>query len=482
MMEARINHHSYKNLCLYHVVDGLSAGLSQFSGQSRAALIYAEGPEDPVRVYDPQDLLRGHEPRLEELYLDSSEWRRRGPDTRTMTTFGEMHPEKNLELTGLVSFGGRSRSIFYQMWFTEHHPDMCSIGPTERWLEHAAFLLANDFAFENALYAGSSGYVLREYATHAVRDYVLDEVNVMLGWDTKVLVLPILDAVLAISKTPEEGHKPRGHLVFVAPVDFPDLEFLVRFPKDLRPGIHNYKHVRKLLQAVERADRKLVSDGLCIVGIVAGRMPECRLTADFRGGHGFLRFAGEPVCSFSDGRFTSSNRKANLVDLEEMLFESRLDPDAGGALFRLVKKIVYHAGEEKFGCTIVIDPNERPLAISGQILDRPVSLEDPDYLDLACSLAKVDGALHIGSDLRLHAFGCLLDGHAVPGENLSRGARFNSALRFTTERDEVIVVVVSSDRPVSIIQGGVEITARCELKSFSKLVALPPTLEEWIRG
>jgi hypothetical protein len=481
-MEAGINNHSYKNLCLYHVMDGLSAGLSQFSGQSRTALIYAEGPEDPVRVYDPQDLLRGHEPRLEELYLDSNEWRSRGPDTRAMTTFGEMHHEGNLELTGLVSFGGRCRSIFYQMWFTEHHPDMCSIGPTERWLEHAAFLLANDFAFENALYAGSSGYVLREYATHAVRDYVLDEVNVMLGWDTKVLVLPILDAVLAISKTPEEGHKPRGHLVFVAPGDFSELEFLARFPKDIRPGVHNYKHVRKLLQAVERADRKLVSDGLCIVGIAGSRMPGCRLTADFRGGHGFLRFAGEPVCSFSDGRFTSTNRKANLVDLEEMLFESRLDPEAGGALFRLVKGIVNHAGEEKFGCTIVIDPNERPLAISGQPLDRPVSLEDPDSLDLACSLAKVDGALHIGSDLRLYAFGCLLDGHAVSGENLSRGARFNSALRFTTERDEVIVVVVSSDRPVSIIRGGVEITARCELKSFSKLVTLPPTLEEWIRG
>jgi hypothetical protein len=482
MEDGTINNHSYRSLCLYHVVDGLCAGLSQFSGQSRAALIYAEGPGDPVRIYDPQDLLRGHEPRLRELYLDSSAWRRRGPDTSTMTGFGEMHPEKNLELTGLVSYGGRSRSIFYQMWFTEHHPDMCSIGPTERWLEHAAFLLANDFAFENALYAGSSGYVLREYATHAVRDYILDEINVMLGWDTKVLVLPILDAVLAISKTPEEGHKPRGHLVFVAPDGFPDLAFLIRFPRDLRPGIQNHKHVRKLLQAVERADRKLVSDGLCIVGIAAGRMPDCRLTADFRGSHGFLRFAGEPVCSFSDGRFTSSNRKANLVDLEEMLFESSLDPEAGGALFRLVKKIVNHAGEEKFGCTIVIDPNERPLSISGQTLDRPVNLENADSLDLACSLAKVDGALHIGPDLKLHAFGCLLDGQAVPGENLSRGARFNSALRFTSERREVIVVVVSSDRPVSIIQGGVEITARCELKAFSKLVSLPPTLEEWTQG
>jgi len=474
--------HSFKNLCLYHVVDGLSAGLSQFSGQSRAALIFAEHITDPVRVYDPQDLLRGHEPKLEELYLEEEDWRFQGPDSSSMSPFGEMHLEKNLDLTGLVSFGGRARNIFHQMWFTEHHPDMCSVGPTERWLEHAAFLLANDFGFENALPAASSGYVLLEYATHAVRDFVLDQVNVMLGWDTKVLVLPILDAVLAVSKTPEEGHKPMGELVFVAPVDFPSLEFLIRFPQDLRPSVHNYKHVRKLLQAVENRDRKLVSDGLNIVGIVTGTMPECRLTADFQAGHGFLRFAGKPVCSFSDGRFTSSNRKANLVDLEEMLLESPLDAEAGSSLFRIVKDIVNHAGEGKFGCTIVVDLNETPLSISGQRLDRPVSLEDARYLDLARSLAKVDGALHIGADLRLHAFACLLDGHAVPGENLSRGARFNSALRFTSERNHVIVVVVSSDKPVSVIQGGVEVTARCEWKSFSKLGEQPPTLEDWIRG
>ena len=113
---------------------------------------------------------------------------------------------------------------------------------------------------------------------------------------------------------------------------------------------------------------------------------------------------------------------------------------------------------------------------------QPINLEDAKFLDLARSLAKVDGALHVGGDLRLHAFGCLLDGHAVPGENLSRGARFNSALRFTSERENVIVVVVSSDKPVSVIQQGVELTARCEWKTYSKLVEPPPGLADWIQG
>ena len=474
-------HDSFKNLCLIHVMEGLSAGLSAYSGPSRAALVYAENPSDPIRVYDPQDLLRGHEPRLRELYLDSDEWRRQGVDMTTINTPGEMYPEKNLGLTGLISYGGRCRNIFYQMWFTEHHPDACCVGPTERWLEHTASLLANDFASQNVLYAGSSGYVLREYATHAVRDYVLDELTLMLGWDTPVLVLPILDTILAVSKIPEEGHRPVGHLVFVAPRDFPDLEFMIRFPRHLRPSVNNYKHVRKLLQTVEHGDRKLVSDGISLLGIITGQMPECRLTADFQGGFGFLRLAGKPVCSFSDGRFTSTNQNPNLVDLEELLLETSLDPEESNALFQMVKGIVTYACERHFGCTIVIDLHKAPLTISGQLLQHPVNLKDAPYLDLAKSLAKVDGALHIGGDLHLHAFGCLLDGHAVPGENLSRGARFNSALRFTSERDQVIAVVVSADKPVSVIQGGVEMTARCEWEPISKGLTPPPTLAEWIK-
>ncbi len=473
---------SAKNLCLFHLLDGLAEGLTKFSGPSRAAIIFAEKRNDPMRVYDPQGLLEGHEPILKELYLDSEDWRLEAPNAKDFTLPGQVYPEGNLKLAGLISQGGRSRSIFYQMWFTEHHPDVCVTGPTERWLEHATFLLSHDFAFEEALYTRSSSHVLREYSIRAVGDYILDELNRMLGWDTKVLVVPILDATLAISKTVEEGSKPRGNLVIVAPQDFSQLEFLVRFPRHERPSLRNFKHVRKLLQSVESSDHKLVCDGLNIVGIVTGTMPECRLTMDFRGSYGFLRLAGTPLCSFSDGRFYSSNRKANLVNLEEILLEAPINPTSSNTLFKIVSEIVNRASEEAHGCTLVIDLNEPPLDIPGQKLGYPIDLEKNDFLELAYSLSKVDGALQIGMDCRLHRFACLLDGQSVPGEDRARGARFNSALRFTAGREDLIVIVVSSDRPVSVIHGGVEITALCELMPFTKLVKPPPTMEEWFEG
>lgn len=79
----------------------------------------------------------------------------------------------------------------------------------------------------------------------------------------------------------------------------------------------------------------------------------------------------------------------------------------------------------------------------------PLDLRKPYMLNMTKSLAKVDGALHLGADLHLHGFASLLDGRSYPGEDRARGARYNSALRYTNEHENVIVVVVSSDLPVS---------------------------------
>ncbi|MFC1863173.1 DNA integrity scanning protein DisA nucleotide-binding domain protein [Thermodesulfobacteriota bacterium] len=142
---------------------------------------------------------------------------------------------------------------------------------------------------------------------------------------------------------------------------------------------------------------------------------------------------------------------------------------------------MHSAESAKHGCTLVIDLNEKPLDISGQKLREPLDLRQPQLLELTKSLAKVDGALHVGIDMNLLGFAGLLDGRAIKGEDRSRGARFNSALRFTAEHDNIFVVVVSSDRPVSVIQAGIELSAQCHWNPFSSIISLPPTIEEWVR-
>lgn len=471
-----------KNLCMFRLVYGLFEGLSSFSGHSRAALIYAEKPDDAMRIYDPQDLLRRHEPELREIYLTSKKWRNDVVSSEDLEGFWSVYPEKNLQLPGLISYGARTSTIFYQMWFTEHHPNMCSTGPTEKWLEQAVSLLTHDFANADSIYLGSSRYVIREHKTHAIHDYIRDELYQLYGWESQLEMYRILDAILGISKTPEEGSWPRGKLGFIEPQEIFNVRFLARFTELQQPSLGTYKHTRKLLTAVEDSERMLVSDGKNVIGVAKGTMPDCRITADFLGDHGFLRFSGKPVCSFADGSFHSSTHKPNLSNLDDALLRSSLDSSVSSTLYAIVSSMTQYTETFKHGCTIVLDLNEEPVQIAGQVLDHPLDLQDKKLFELAKSLGNIDGAIHIRPDLHLHAFACLLDGLYVPGEDRAKGARFNSALRFTAQNQNVIVVVVSEDRRVSVIQDGVELTAQCGWKSFSDFVTTPPTLEEWVEA
>ncbi|MCG6894782.1 MAG: DNA integrity scanning protein DisA nucleotide-binding domain protein [Desulfobacteraceae bacterium] len=466
--------------CIGETIDGLRDGLCRFSGPSRAALIYALDPDEPMKICDPQNLLHGHEPKFKELFLDTEDWRSYRVSEGNKRKFGHMRPLQNLGLAGLISFGGRSGPVFYQMWFTEHHPDMCCTHITERWLEHAAWRFSHDVANGEELYTGISGSFLSEYATHAVRDYLIDVMNVELGWDTELRIFPILEAVLGISRTPEEGQHPWGELLFVEPKALDRLCWIARFPPLEQPRLENYKHVRKLLLTVEGSERKLVSDGQAILGVASGSPSAFCLAAEFFGRYGFLKVHEERICSFSDGSFRSTTYRAKLVQVEEALLEADLDPNEGSELFKIVSSLVHHAEINRFGCTIVLDLNPEPIQLSGQTLAEPLDLQRPENLELAQAMAKVDGALHVGQDLKLHGFACLLDGRSYAGEDRSRGARFNSALRFTAERANILVVVVSSDRPVSIIQEGVDVSALCAWKPHASSLASPRTLESWI--
>jgi hypothetical protein len=140
---------------------------------------------------------------------------------------------------------------------------------------------------------------------------VVDRMNVMLGWDTRLRIYPILDIILELSRTREEGAWPRGELVFVEPQALAQIAFLAHFSESEQPSIENIKHVRKLLAAVEQSDLKLISDGRSVAGIATDNLPDFTITADFRGGHGFLKVVDQRVCSFADGTYQSKTRRAN---------------------------------------------------------------------------------------------------------------------------------------------------------------------------
>ncbi|MBU1233260.1 MAG: DNA integrity scanning protein DisA nucleotide-binding domain protein, partial [Proteobacteria bacterium] len=57
---------------------------------------------------------------------------------------------------------------------------------------------------------------------------------------------------------------------------------------------------------------------------------------------------------------------------------------------------------------------------------------------------------------------------------------YNSALRFSKEHKAVIVVVVSSDRPVSVIRRGIEMNGQCIWRAPKSCIFDSSLLEEWL--
>lgn len=473
--------YSFIRRCVSDIINGLSEGFTHFSGASRAAAMFALTADSPLMICDPQDLLRGHEPIFKQLFLQDESWRYHDKARITDRKFIDVLSVPGLDLAGLLSSGGYSSPVFYQYWFTEHHPNVCSAGPSECWLEHALWRFAHDVANGVERYSGISGYFLKEYATHAVRDHIIDRMNRLIGWDTPLRIYPVLDAILMISETREEGSWPEGQLLFIDPRMAHEVEYLIEFDHDARPQLCHYRHVRKMLQSVERANRYLVSDGRCILGICGGKRPTFSVCAEFFGRRGFLKVNNEKICSFSDGRFSSTNYRPTLVQLEELLLEQKLEQSQRFFLFRIVTGMVYHAQRNKHGCTLVLDLNKEPEDIAGYVLKPPLDLSKPAMLHMAKSLAKVDGALHIGADLHLHGFASLLDGRTYEGEDRARGARYNSALRYSHEHPNVIVVVVSADMPVSVLFRGMDMEGVCSWHRNPGAGAYQLcTLEQWV--
>ena len=155
-----------------------------------------------------------------------------------------------------------------------------------------------------------------------MRDYIVDRRNVLMGPDTQLRIFPILDAVLSISKTLEEGAWPVGQLIFVEPIEIERMPFITRFPPLEQPSLVNHKHVRKLLLAVEASNRNLISDGKNIIGISSAPPLPASLGADFRGSHGFINLDGKLVCSFFGGRF-------QLLDPQDQSGPSGRSPSGG---------------------------------------------------------------------------------------------------------------------------------------------------------
>lgn len=482
---------------------GLHSGANNSLGATEIALIFSAGDSPAeLQVIDPLSVLRPHRASLKTQYTSAS-----FVDISTSRLRTDFSAVKAVEVDGF-STGSRLESAAFQahgapfvQFFGRHFEGTAfDRGSLKLYLRKAGWLLAVAFSDHDTRSGGRQ--VLETLANQ-----LLIEVVVKVTLEREQRIRAVLESISAISRTKEEGKRPRGTLAFVpdSNLDSNDLTVTLGSP---RPRLANAKHVCKLLPGTDgisaRASnthqrRMLVTDGVHILGILDGEIPPSSLAAVFgsSGGEFLLRSKSDPrlIGAFSDGFFFLSKADSFRKTLDREILRKRLVP--GKMRDRLVQAIsdmISLARLRGHGCSIAVGPQESKLPrwSSGERIPRGLPLLDtsrkpPEVInsnvDIAANVAAIDGALHISPRGKLLAFGALLDGMQTKDdqEDRARGARHNSAIRFTSYRRKMVVVTASEDGPVSVFSDGKALitTQRSELPVPKRNDLRPMPFAEW---
>lgn len=454
-----------------HLLRGLKRGVSGYTQPSRVAVLVCERPGDPLCVYDPEGLLREyrvrerHGPLLASLLGSACEsWpENRRRFSRAAGAGHNLMGGDEVELLaseGLVFFARLSGSVVFQLWIAEVHPEYETITQrvVQEWLRMAAWSLTAELFSDDDL--GSIGSFraadsLTVFAPGAIGGALGRLRGTDPGSPDYIHWPGCIEALRKVSQAVEEGEGASGQLMFSPAREREDLVWLARFPEQGAPRTTNPKHVVKLLQAVSsEPSTYLVLDEERVLGIA--RLPggDPRLETRFVRGVGDVIASGVPVCSVSRGAFRAHLDRSALLRRILGTIAGVPVPVLSG-----IAGILEAASVGNYGCVVAFVPDLSDRPLCAHWFQDPISLpaltqEGPSSIDVIAGMAKVDGALLIDRTASLCAFGAILDGVDCGHEDPSRGARYNSSMRFSARHPEAIVVAQSQDGPVAIFYQG----------------------------
>ena len=320
----------FMSISVTEIATGLMQGISRFNGPSRVAVITTLPLTDKLWICDDHGLLTHHSKEIATYYLDKKSWLTRLP--RYSSDYDQLafYPQPALELPEILVYASSSMRVPYQAWFTERPPNLVSEGPLAEWLNHASQLLVYEsFAWQlggNRPY-GVVPSAIANYAVSAVASHIHSELYSATNTNTKLNVHAIIDAVLGISSTYEEGQRATGRLVLAEDILLQQRSFVTKFPSRTSPRLDNWKQVQKLLRAVSGTPFCLASNGDRIIGICENAGAKGIIRIDFEGGRGEILVDAKPVCTFHDGRLYALSLRPHLAEFDALRTEAGLSQE-----------------------------------------------------------------------------------------------------------------------------------------------------------
>ncbi|MBS6024319.1 MAG: tetratricopeptide repeat protein [Paeniclostridium sordellii] len=226
-------------------------------------------------------------------------------------------------------------------------------------------------------------------------------------------------------------------------------ELTIEFPEKLRVEINDYKATRKIM---EMADENLiiVSDGVYIYGISQmNEMIENNATiVTVNGYYSISLKIDDKNIDFKYGNIiniskVNENTTDKAIESIEILFTSLSDGQK-----EKIANVIEKIKQQEKGSMLIISNNavyEADRLKYQSTLISPKEITD----DIIKSISKIDGSVIIDENATCHAIGVIVDGVACKFGDKSRGARFNSAIKYISEqREKAVAIVVSEDKMI----------------------------------
>jgi hypothetical protein len=263
----------------------------------------------------------------------------------------------------------------------------------------------------------------------------------------------LLQAFNSVAALKYEGVDASGRLVLAGPNGTKSApEFLMRLAEPVR--LNKTRWIRKLIQLAS-GSTALVADGVAVVGIVsnpeelASSLKEA-FTVDFPADRQWtLAYQSRQLLRVEAGEAhlpTEPISYERFKDQSERLFVSsgELDADALWQIFQTTLGL----GRGHM-LVVAADAAEEAARLSKQgTRIEPVPATNR-LLEQAC---RIDGTVLVDVRGYCHAIGVILDGTAQPDCTPSRGARYNSAVRYVADSPKPrMAIVLSDDATLDII-------------------------------
>lgn len=263
----------------------------------------------------------------------------------------------------------------------------------------------------------------------------------------------LYDACNTISSLKYEGAEGFGKMV-IAHKGHPHVKMTMELENPIH--IKDYRKVRKFL---ELADQKqlILSDSVLIYGL-------CQLSGKYNYQEEslfivhFTKHFHWEVVHHNHIMISVAFRMPGLYNeriSREKFFSSlkRLFKGIDKARMHTLWAITMEATKQKHGTILAISSqaNEEAVRLSSQCFKiKPIRINK----DIIHQITSIDGAVLIDIDCTCHAIGVILDGIATKNGDSSRGARYNSAVRYyeyMENKAQTVLVVISEDGFIDLI-------------------------------